>query len=117
MTLINSRMVRGRCPCGAEHAACGPPSTSKPALENLEVAVVGGPLRKYRVTLPGGRTTIMKLNENDAEWYGGEALDPAEAPSVLDVAPEEKADSAQNKARTAANKGRPARGKAAPGGD
>lgn len=117
MTLINSRMVRGRCPCGAEHAACGPPSTSIPVDENLEVAVVGGPLRKYRVILPGGRTTVMKLNENDADWYGGEAVEPTEAPSVSDVAPEEKAASAQNKARAAANKGRPARGKAAPGGD
>lgn len=109
MTLINSRMVRGRCPvCGGGHAACGPPSVSVPVDENWEVAAVGGPLKKYEVVLPGGRKTVMKLNEADAERYGAiPASPPAEtetdkAETTTETAAKSRA--ARNKSRTATNK-------------
>jgi hypothetical protein len=82
------------------------------------VAVVGGPLRKYNVTLPGGRETVMKLNEADAQRYEGTLVDSQPEPEPAAPLAEEKADEgAPDKARTAANKSRTARGKAAPGGD
>lgn len=111
MTLVNSRMVRGRCPCGAEHAACGPPSTSTPVDENLEVAVVGGALEKYTVILPGGRETVMKLNEADAARYG-----VAKAPKAEEPAEQETSETPAKK-RTPANKSRAAATKADSGGD
>jgi hypothetical protein len=106
-------MVRGRCPCGAEHAACGPPSTSQPVLENLEVAAVGGPLKLYDVVMHG-MPTRMKLNEDDAKRYNAT---PVDAPKVetqtetpdVPAQPTEteipgKARTARNKRRTPANK-------------
>lgn len=72
---------------------------------------MGGPLQKYDVTLPGGRKTVMKLNEDDAKRYNatlvGAApeLEPepeaAEAPAPKPAA---KKRAVSNKARTAANK-------------
>ncbi len=79
---------------------------------------MGGPLRKYHVTLPGGRTTVMKLNETDASRYETTPVDgqPEPAPEAPEAG--EKADEgAPDKSRTPANKSRTARGKAAPGGD
>lgn len=105
--LFTHRTAGGRCPCGAENAACGPPSDVVPVDERIEeVAAVGGPLKKYRVTSPTGVETVMKLNTTDAEARGlGED-------DLADAEPEEKAaEPAANKARSAsANKGRGARG-------
>jgi hypothetical protein len=112
------RQVRGRCPCGAEHAACGPPSTSVPIDYPTQEAAVGGPLKKYKVTLHGVET-VMKLNEADAELLGGAPLGAPEAepetPTVADGSEQEPAapgpegkrrPTAANKARSAAsNKG------------
>lgn len=56
--------------CGAEHAACGTPSDSVPVDQSVEVAVVGGPLKKYSVVMPSGVTTVMKLNADDATRHG-----------------------------------------------
>ncbi|MEU9498246.1 hypothetical protein [Streptomyces sp. NPDC048196] len=92
-----------------------------------EVAAVGGPLKKYRVTSPSGAETVMKLNTADAEARGlGEddlaTAAPARRGAAEDVTlpegdgasgePEaKKAPPAPNKARTtSANKGRGARG-------
>ena len=107
MTLVNSRMVRGRCPCGVEHAACGPPSTCTPVDENLEVAVVGGALKKYKVVTAGGVETVMKLNDSDAARYGVALGEPEpEAQSAEEGKPEPQAKKrvASNKSRTAATK-------------
>jgi hypothetical protein len=70
----------------------------------MEVAVVGGPLKKYEVTTPSGVKTTMKLNEDDARRMGvlgGDqeadtaiAAESSEAPA--------KARNTRNKARTAA---------------
>lgn len=107
MTLINSRTLPGRCAvCGAEHATCGPPSESVPFDQRMEVAAVGEPLKEYEVTLPGGRTTTMKLNAADAERYGvlegtsGEQQD-SEAPTE-DAAAKSRT-TTRNKARTASS--------------
>lgn len=72
---------------------------------------MGGPLQKYDVTLPGGRKTVMKLNEADAERYGGTLVggepepdsepEAAEAPAPKPAA---KKRATSNKARTVANK-------------
>jgi hypothetical protein len=73
----------------------------------MEVAAVGGPLKKYEVTTPHGVKTTMKLNEDDARRLGvleapeqdtaGEAVEePAQSPT--------KRRATSNKARTAANK-------------
>lgn len=111
MTLVNSRMVRGRCPCGAEHATCGPPSTSQPVLETLEVAAVGGPLKKYTVTSASGVETVMKLNEQDARRYG--LLEESE-PQPAE--PEAAATKPQAKKRAVSNKARSVHGKGGAGG-
>lgn len=116
MTLFTHRTAQGRCPCGAEHAACGPPSTSVPVDQNIEeVAAVGGPLKRYRYTSPSGVATVMKFNEADAERYGLTDDD------LVDAAPAAEAKAvpeSQNKARAGSqNKARTPRGKAAPGGD
>lgn len=79
---------------------------------------MGGPLRKYNVILPGGRETVMKLNEADAVRYEGTLVDGQSEPETTAPPVEEKADEgAPDKARTSANKSRAARGKATPGGD
>lgn len=101
-----SRMVQGRCPCGALHAACGPPSTSIPVDSQTQEAAVGGPLKKYQVTMSSGVEAVMKLNEADAERLGGTPLEaPASTPEA--TAPEvlgaKRRPAAANKARTTAN--------------
>jgi hypothetical protein len=103
------RQVRGRCPCGAEHAACGPPSSSAPIdFDQLtQEAAVGGALRKYRVTVRPGVETVMKLNAADAERLGGVPLDAPEAvPAPADVAPEVPPALAAKGRRGAPNKAR-----------
>jgi hypothetical protein len=70
----------------------------------MEVAAVGEPLKEYEVTLPGGRTTTMKLNEADAERYG-----VLEGTSSEQQAGEVPAEDAAAKSRTATrNKARTA---------
>lgn len=75
MSLFIHRNAGGRCPCGAENATCGPPSTVVPVDQLLEeVAAVSGPLKKYRVTR-GGVATVMKLSDADAARLGVSADD------------------------------------------
>ncbi|MGK5729721.1 hypothetical protein [Streptomyces sp. URMC 124] len=100
--LITSRLANGRCPCcGAEHAACGPPSASVPFDLPEEVAVVGGPLKKYRIRT-AGTETVMKFNDADAAARGLTDADLADAPKPEGAAePASKArTAARNKART-----------------
>jgi hypothetical protein len=115
VTLFTRQTARGRCPCGAEHAACGPPSTVTPIdIPDQEVAAVGGPLQKYWYTTEAGHETILKLNEDDAKLRGLSSDDlvdaqPTESEKAVTTAP--------NKARTgAANKARTPRGKGGEGG-
>lgn len=92
MTLFHSGTLRGGCPvCGEPHTTCGGPSDAVPVDERMEVAVVGGPLKKYEITLPSGAKTVMKLNEADARRWGvaeaaaepeRDADGPEEAPEV-----------------------------------
>ncbi|CAM5603779.1 hypothetical protein SVIOM74S_05807 [Streptomyces violarus] len=94
--------------CGAAHAACGTASDSTPVDERMEVAAVGGPLKKYEVTTPSGVKTTMKLNEDDAKRLG--VLDTPEQDSTEEAAeepeqPQAKARTTRNKSRTAADKG------------
>lgn len=108
MALISSRTMQGRCPaCGAEHAACGTPSSTVPVDQNVEVAAVGGPLERYTVTMPNGVETVMKLNAADAERLGGVPVDaPAEEPIEEPAEePQAKKKAVPNKARTATRKG------------
>ena len=105
MALINSRTVRGRCPtCGAEHAACGTASDTVPVDARMEVAAVGGPLKKYEVTTADGYVTTMKLNEEDAKRLGvlDEPKAETEAQQVEQDTPA-KARTVRNKARTASS--------------
>lgn len=66
---------------------------------------MGEPLKEYEVTLPGGRTTTMKLNDADAERYGvlegssGEQQQPTEDAST------KARTTTRNKARTTSDKG------------
>jgi hypothetical protein len=79
----------------------------------MEVAAVGGPLKKYEVTTPSGVKTTMKLNEDDARRLG--ALDAPQAVTETETPdqpaqPTEtetpaKARTTRNKSRTAADKG------------
>lgn len=103
--LVNSRTVQGRCPvCGAQHAACGAAPDTTPVDERMEVAAVGGPLKKYEVTTPSGVKTTMKLNEDDAKRLGV-LKEPTET-STEESAPEPAAKkrAVSNKSRTAATK-------------
>ncbi|WP_459249504.1 hypothetical protein [Streptomyces youssoufiensis] len=95
--------------------------------ERLEVAVVGGPLKKYKVTGPSGAETVMKLNDADADARGltdADLVDARRTESVPLPADEgageadgaKAAEPAPNKARSAANKGRAPRGKGGAGG-
>jgi hypothetical protein len=90
--------------CSAAHAACGAASDTTPVDERMEVAAVGGPLKKYEVTTPSGVKTTMKLNEDDARRLG--VLDETSKTSTDDSAPEPAAKrrAASNKSRTAATK-------------
>jgi hypothetical protein len=108
-------MVRGRCPCGALHAACGPPSTSVPVDQNIEeVAAVSGPLKKYRYTSEAGHETVLKLNAADAERHGLTDDDLVEAAPAAET---KAVTAAPNKARTtSSNKARAPRGKGGEGG-
>lgn len=94
--------------CGERHATCGTASDSVPVDTQMEVAVVGGPLKKYEVTTPSGVKTTMKLNEDDARRLGvlddAQVDEPAGEEKQESSAPAPKARSTRNKARTAANK-------------
>ncbi|WP_217235464.1 hypothetical protein [Streptomyces sp. AC555_RSS877] len=90
--------------CGAAHAACGTASDSIPVDERMEVAAVGGPLKKYEVTTPSGVKTTMKLNDDDARRLGvldAPEQDSTEEPTEPEQAPAKKR-AVSNKARTAA---------------
>lgn len=77
---------------------------------------MGGPLKLYDVVMHGVPTR-MKLNEADAERYGGTLVDgPSDSEPEAPPAEEQTAE-VPAKSRAAANKSRTARGKAAPGGD
>ncbi len=113
MSLVNSRTVQGRCPvCGELHAACGPAADTTPVDQRMEVAAVGGPLKKYEVTTPSGVKTTMKLNEDDAKRLGvleyrgehGPELELSEDKAAGE-GPATKARTTRNKSRTAADKG------------
>lgn len=103
---------RGRCPCGAQHAACGPPSDTVPVDERIEeVTAVGGPLKKYRIVTSSGAQSVVKYNAADAERNGltdadlvGEGTTAAPSPDEEAAAePKGKARTgARNKARTSA---------------
>ena len=82
--------------CGSDHAACGDPSTTIAIDQRLEVATMGGTLKKYTVKMPNGTETVMKLNDEDVKRYGDDAT-PADGSSA-------KSRPAANKARTPANK-------------
>ncbi|MFJ4322249.1 hypothetical protein ACIP3A_03885 [Streptomyces tricolor] len=90
MTLFTHRNAGGRCPCGAENAACGPPSNVVPVDQLIEeVPAMSGPLKKYRVKR-GGVETVMKLSDDDAKRLGvsvDQAVDAA--PTVQPVQPAE----------------------------
>jgi hypothetical protein len=92
--------------CGAQHAACGAASDSVPVDERMEVAVVGGPLKKYNVSTPSGVETTMKLNQEDAKRLGvlegAETEASTEADSEPAEAPTKARTTTRNKARTAA---------------
>jgi hypothetical protein len=115
VSLFIRQTAQGRCPCGAEHAACGPPSTVTPLdVPIQEVDAVSGPLQKYRYTTEAGHETILKLSSADAELRGlndEDLVDPGPATG------EKAATAAPNKARTgSANKARTPRGKGGEGG-
>lgn len=113
MSLFIRQTAGGRCPCGAEHAACGPPSPSIPVDSIIEeVAAVSGPLQKYRYTDKAGHETVLKLNASDAGRYGLTDDDLVDSSAV-----EKSADPEPNKARgVSANKARAPRGKGGAGG-
>ncbi|MFC5144289.1 hypothetical protein [Streptomyces aureoversilis] len=72
-----------------------------------EVAVVGGPLKKYRIRTPSGAESVVKYNETDAARLGLTDADLADVPAPGTEAgePSGKArPTARNKARTTANK-------------
>lgn len=59
-------------------------------------------LKRYKVQTPSG-TTVMKLNEEDAELLGGVPVDKPR-PAVQPEPPATKRRTPSNKSRTAANK-------------
>lgn len=106
MTLVRTTRSGG-CPlCGASGAVCGHPSDSVPVDSRMEVAVVGGPLKKYTVTMPGGVETVMKLNAGDAERLGGVPLEEPQPAGEESAAaePAAKKRTPRNKARSVADK-------------
>lgn len=117
MSLFVHRTESGRCPvCGVPGAACGTSSDTVPVDAHImEVAAVGGPLRKYRYTSGSGHETVLKLSDRDAarlKLTEDDLLDDAPPP---DPEPAVKAQPvAANKARgsstnKAASTGRRAR--------
>jgi hypothetical protein len=84
VTLFVHRNAGGRCPCGAENAACGPPSDVVPADQLIEeVAAVSGPLKKYRV-MRNGFETVMKLSDADAAKLGAGPYQVSDAVSTIE---------------------------------
>ncbi|MGW7247702.1 hypothetical protein [Streptomyces decoyicus] len=78
---------------------------------------MGGPLKKYKVRMPSGVETVMKLNDDEAKARGLTAADlvtgsePGPGPDGGETPGTKAAPAAPNKARTtSANKGRGARG-------
>jgi hypothetical protein len=73
----------------------------------MEVAAVGGPLKKYDVTTPSGVKTTLKLSEGDAQRLG-----VLEAPKQETEIPDQPAEPVEtetpSKARTTRNKARTA---------
>lgn len=65
------RRVRGRCPCGADHAACGSaaPITAMGARGEVVDVQDGGELREYDVET-GGVTLRLRLSDADARKRG-----------------------------------------------
>ncbi|MFI5685900.1 hypothetical protein [Streptomyces sp. NPDC051636] len=92
MTLFIHRNAGGRCPCGAENATCGPPSSVVPVDQLIEeVAAVSGPLKKYKV-VRGGVETVMKLSDDDAKRLGVDTDDVVGGASTIEpVQPAEPA--------------------------
>jgi hypothetical protein len=86
----------------------------------MEVAVMGGPLKKYKVQTSSGAQTVLKLNDEDAARHGLTESDLAGGAAVKGqpdeqispkVVEEKAAPVAPNKARaTSANKARTPRG-------
>jgi hypothetical protein len=76
------------------------------------VAVVGGPLRLYEVTMPSGVVATLKLNEADAARMGGIPMDEpmrgvdeaSQEPESAGTPPATKVRTSRNKRRTASNK-------------
>ncbi|MFJ1657163.1 hypothetical protein [Streptomyces anthocyanicus] len=97
MTLFIHRNAGGRCPCGAEDATCGPPSSVVPVDQLIEeVPAVSGPLKKYRVTR-NGVETLMKLSDADAKRLGLGVDQAADAASTIE--PVELADDGAQEAQ------------------
>jgi hypothetical protein len=92
----------------------------------MEVAVMGGPLKKYNVTTSSGARTVIKLNDAEAARHGlteGDLVGGAAPKAQPDeetppkVVEEKAAPAAPNKARaTSANKARTPRGASTKGG-
>jgi hypothetical protein len=75
----------------------------------MEVAAVGGPLKKYEVTTPSGVKTTMKLNEDDAKRLG--VLDAPQSETsteIPDTAAQPTETGTPAKSRTTRNKARTA---------
>ena len=71
---------------------------------------MGGPLKKYEVTMPSGTVTTMKLNEDDARRLGvleepTETEVPDQPAQPTETRTPAKARTTRNKSRTAADKG------------
>jgi hypothetical protein len=100
VTFFNPSPTRdGRClVCSAANCACGGTSATVGIDERMEVAAVSGPLRKYRYTR-GTSSTVLKLNDKDAERLGLTEAD------LLDAQPAES-DGDAKAARPAANRSR-----------
>ncbi|WP_030569592.1 hypothetical protein [Streptomyces aureocirculatus] len=110
MALFTHRNAGGRCPCGAENAACGPSSDVVPVDQRIEeVAAVSGPLKKYKVRR-GDFTTVMKLSDEDAERLGVGPADVVGAASTIQpvTAPDEGQAHAPDGRREGTAEGAPA---------
>lgn len=77
---------------------------------------MGGPLKKYRVTMPSGTVATMKLNEEDAERLGGTPVEDSSARDEGDTPAEPDTATAAGKARSARNKARGGAANKAAGG-
>lgn len=67
---------------------------------------MGGPLKKYTVTMPSGAETVMKLNEDDAKRYNATLVGAEPEPQPEPEANEEPAPKPQAKKRAVSNKAR-----------